>query len=143
MKPSSIRLAALLLFCSLFALPGLQADTTLEKSMKQMGKAYKELSQRLSKPVDSDKSVYLALAETLKSAALSARDLVPEATTKLPEDQKAAMVKSYRESMEDFVASVDRLIGNIGAGKWDETLKDMSGLKSEMKDGHREFRKED
>ena len=111
--------------------------------MKQMGKAYKELSQRLSKPVDSDKSVYLALAETLKSAALSARDLVPEAATKLPEDQKAAMVKSYRESMEDFVDSVDRLIGNIGAGKWDETLKDMSGLKSEMKDGHREFRKED
>jgi hypothetical protein len=45
--------------------------------------------------------------------------------------------------MEDFVDSVDRLIGNIGAGKWDETLKDMSGLKSEMKDGHREFRKED
>ena len=61
---------------------------------------------------------------------------------KLPPDQKTALVKSYRESMDDFVGSVDALINNIQGAKWDEARKDLSLLKSEMKDGHREFRKD-
>lgn len=45
--------------------------------------------------------------------------------------------------MDDLIAGIDALIQNIQAAKWDEARKDISALKSDMKDGHREFRKED
>jgi len=118
------------------------ADSPLEMSMQQIKKAYKDLSLGLDKPLETNKDIYLSLAGTIKSSALKARDLVPEMAGKLPPDQKTALVKSYRESMDDFVGSVDALINNIQGAKWDEARKDLSLLKSEMKDGHREFRKD-
>ena len=135
--------ALLLLVFWMAALAGAKADSPLEKSMQQMKKAYKDLGAGLDKPLESNKETYLSLAETIKSSALKARDLVPEMAGKLPPDQKASMVKSYRESMDDFVGSVDALIKNIQDAKWDEARKDLSLLKSDMKDGHREFRRED
>jgi len=135
--------ALLLLVVWMAALAGAQADSPLEKSMQQMKKAYKDLGAGLDKPLESNKDTYLSLAETIKSSALTARDLVPELAGKLPPDQKAAMVKSYRESMDDLVGAIDALIKNIQNAKWDEARKDLSLLKSDMKDGHREFRRED
>lgn len=143
MKNSRFRPALLLIVCWMAALACVRADSSLELSMKQMKKAYKELAANLDKPQEADKGNYLTLAETLKSSAQKARDLVPEAAEELPADKKAAMVKSYRESMDDLIAAIDSLIQNIQAAKWDEARKDISALKSDMKDGHREFRKED
>jgi len=125
------------------SLPFAKADSPLEMSMQQMKKAYKDLVVGLDKPLESNKDAYLSLAGTIKSSALKSRDLIPEMAGKLPLDQRAAMVKSYREGMDDFVGSVDALIQNIQSAKWDEARKDLSLLKSDMKDGHREFRRED
>ena len=143
MKNSQLRPALLLIVCWMATLACVRADSPLELSMKQMKKAYKELSTDLEKPLDSEKGNYVTLAETLKSSAQKARDLVPEAAAELPADKKAAMVKSYRESMDDLITGIDSLIQNLQAAKWDEARKDISALKSDMKDGHREFRKED
>ena len=143
MKNSQLRPALLLIVCWMATLACVRADSPLELSMKQMKKAYKELSTDLEKPLDSEKGNYVTLAETLKSSAQKARDLVPEAAAELPADKKAAMVKSYRESMDDLITGIDSLIQNLQAAKWDEARKDISALKSDMKDGHREFRKDD
>ena len=121
---------------------GMKADSPLENSMEHMKKAYKELSIGLEKPQASSQSAYLALAGTIKSSALQAREFIPKLAVSLPPDQKAAMVKSYRESMDNFVVSVDGLIENLKAEKWDEARKDAANLKNEMRDGHREFRKD-
>ena len=145
-RPRPLRLPCPALFLLVFwlaALAGAKADSPLEMSMQQIKKAYKELALGLDKPVDSNKDTYLSLAGTIKSSAMKARELVPEMAGKLPPDQKGAMVKSYQESMDDFVGSVDALIKNIQDAKWDEARKDLSLLKSDMKDGHREYRRED
>jgi len=137
------RPALLLLVFWLAALAGAKTDSPLEMSMQQIKKAYKDLVAGLDKPIETNKATYLSLAGTIKTSAMKARELVPEMAAKLPPDQQAAMVKSFRESMADFLVSVDALIKNIQDAKWDEARKDLSLLKSEMKDGHREFRRED
>jgi soluble cytochrome b562 len=60
----------------------------------------------------------------------------------MPPDQKAEMGKSYQADMDGFVVSVDGLIRNLRDSKWDEARKDIANLKNEMRDGHREFRKD-
>ena len=142
-RPRFAHAAILLLALSLATLTVASADSPLEKCMERMKKAYKSLSLGLEKPQESSQSTYVALAETIKSSAIESRDFVPKQAEKLPPDQKAAMVKSFREDLNDFVGSVDGLIQNLKAGKWEEARKDMANLKNEMKDGHRDFRKED
>ncbi|MEI6789210.1 MAG: cytochrome b562 [bacterium] len=107
-----------------------------------MKKAYKELSLRLEKPQESGQGAYVALAESIKASAIQAREFVPKLAAKLPPDQKAAMVKSFQADMDQLVASVDGLIRNLKESKWDEARKDIANLKNEMRDGHREFRKD-
>lgn len=128
---------------SLAALAVAAAGTPLEKNMERMKKAYRELSLGLEKPQDGNQSAYVSLAETIRAAALESRDLVPALAANLPPDKKEAMVKAYRADMEDFVGSVDTLIGHLKAGNWAESRKDMANMKNEMKDSHREFRKPD
>ena len=52
------------------------------------------------------------------------------------------MVKFYQADMDGFVVSVDGLIRNLRDSKWDEARKDIANLKNEMRDRHREFRKD-
>jgi soluble cytochrome b562 len=137
-----LRPATLMIVLSIATLCWAKADTPLDGAMEQMKKAYKALSLGLETPQASNQDSYVSLAGTIKSSALKARDLVPELAAKLPPEEKAAMVKAYREAMDDFVVSVDALINNLKDAKWDEARKDMASLKSEMRDGHREFRKD-
>ena len=134
--------ALLVLVASLATLSWVKADSPLEECMQHMKKAYKDLSLGLEKPQESGQSAYLSLAESIKTSALKAREFVPKLAAKLPPDQKAAMVKSYQADMDGFVASVDGLIRNLKENKWDEARKDIANLKNEMRDGHREFRKD-
>ncbi|MFA7343719.1 MAG: cytochrome b562 [Terrimicrobiaceae bacterium] len=136
------RPVVLTLLISLATLSGMKADTPLEKNMERMKKACQELSLGLEKPQENSQATYLTLAGIIKTSAIEARDLVPKSAAALPPDQKAAMIKSYKESMGVFVGSVDGLIQNIKDSKWEEARKDIVGLKNEMKDGHREFRKD-
>ncbi|MEI8309379.1 MAG: cytochrome b562 [Verrucomicrobiota bacterium] len=141
-RPRFAHPAILLLALSLATLSVASADSPLEKCMERMKKAYKALALGLEKPQESNQSTYVSLAETIKSSATESRDFVPKLAESLPPDQKTAMVKSFREDMDSFVVSVDGLIQNLKASKWEEANKDMANLKNEMRDGHREFRKD-
>lgn len=130
------------LFC-LVAIVGAPAASPLESSMKQMGKAYKQLSLDLQKPQDAGKNDYLALAATLKTQAQTSRSLVPNKAEGLPADQQAAMVQDYQKSIDGLIATIDSLTQDIQAGKWDDARKAMADLKQEMADGHKAFRKKE
>ena len=134
--------ALMVLVASLATLSWMKADSPLEERMQHMKKAYKELSLGLEKPQESGQSAYLSLAQSIKTSALQAREFVPKLAAKLPPDQKAAMVKAYQADIDGLVVSLDGLIRNLKDSKWEEARKDMANLKNEMRDGHREFRKD-
>ena len=103
------------LFC-LFALSLISvahADTPLETSMKKMSKAFKQLSLDLKAPQDTSKADYVALATTMKTEAQADRALVPKKAANLPADQQATMVTAYQKSMDDLVAAIDVLTGQL------------------------------
>jgi soluble cytochrome b562 len=128
---------------SLFALTvstAVKADTPLEISMKHMSKAYKQLALDLQQPQDANKSDYLTLAGTLKTAAENARGLVPKKAAALPTDQQTTMVTAYQKSMDDLIKSIDALTQDLQGSQWDEARKIMASLKQQMMDGHKAFR---
>jgi soluble cytochrome b562 len=116
------------------------ADTPLENSMKQMGKAYKELALDLQQPADASKSDYLTLVGTMKTAAQTGRSLVPKKAAALPTDQQDTMVQAYQKSMDDLIKSFDALTAAIQNSKWDDATKVMAQIKQQMIDGHKAFR---
>lgn len=111
--------------------------------MKNMSRAYKELSKDLKMPVDTDKDKYLALADTLKKESVKAHDLVPSKAEDLPADQKDAMVKAYQKDMDQFGQTIDTLSQAISDGKWDDAQKALAALKQDMIEGHKAYRKKE
>src|SRR5882762_7758139 len=102
---------------------GARAGTALEQSMKQMGGAYKELSNDLMQPQDASKDKYVALAATIKDQAKAAHDLVPKLAQSLPADQRDAMVQAYQKDMNQFMQDVDSLSEALKNGRWDDARR--------------------
>ena len=120
--------------------PSAWADTNLERAMKQMSGAYKELSNDLKQPQDANKDQYLALAATIKDQAKVSHDLVPKLAQSLPADQRDAMVQSYQKDMDQFMQNVDSLSEVLKNGQWDDARKLMTTLYQQMTDGHKQYR---
>ena len=108
--------------------------------MKKISKAFKQLSLDLKQPVDTSKSDYVALANTIKTEAQSSSALVPKKAAALPPDQQATMVAAYKKSMDDFGAAVDVLIQELQDGKWADANKQLAVLYQDETDGHKAFR---
>jgi cytochrome c556 len=132
----------LLLAAAIFILSsnGAWADTQLEESMKQMGKAYKELNTDLKQPQDADKAQYVSLAATMKTQAQAGRDFVPKLAQTLPADQRDAMVQGYQKAMDQLMQTIDSLSQALQSGQWADAQKVMATLHQEMADGHKAFR---
>jgi cytochrome c556 len=116
------------------------AGTALEQSMKQMGTAYKELSDDLKQPQDAGKDQYLALVATIRDQAKMARDQTPRLAQTLPADQRDAMVQAYQKDMDKFMQDVDSLGDALKNSQWDDARKLMGALSQEMFDGHKQYR---
>jgi len=125
---------------SLFVANGAWADTALDKSMQQLGKAYKELANDLKQPDETKKSEYLALAATMKDQAKAAHDLEPKLAKTLPPDQRDNMTASYRKDMDKFAQDIDGLSDALNQAKWDDARKLMETLKQDMFSGHKQYR---
>ena len=116
------------------------ADTPLELEMKQISKAFHQLTLDMKAPQDSAKADYVTLATTIKTESQKARTLVPKKAAALPADQQAAMVADYQKSMDDFDQAVDVLIADLQAGQWDAATKQLAVLKDKEGAGHKAFR---
>jgi soluble cytochrome b562 len=112
-------------------------------AMKKMSGAYRQLALGLKEPHDSDKSVYLTLAGTLKTEARTSRGLVSQKAAALPPAQQDAMVKAYQKRMDTLIAWIDSLTRDIQQCEWDHARKAMGAMKQQMLYGHKDFRTEE
>jgi len=124
---------------SLFAAPSLRA-TELDKSMKLIGGACKELMDDLKQPKESDKDKYLALTTTIKEQAKISRERTPKLAQTLPADQRDAMVQGYQKDMDKFIADIDSLSAALKDAKWDDARALMNTLGQDMTAGHKQYR---
>ncbi len=136
------KLAATTFLCllSLSTLSVARADTPLELTMKQVAKAFHQLTLDLKAPQDADKADYVALATSIKTNSQKAQELIPQKAAALPPDQQAKMVADYKKSMDDLDKAVDVLIADLQAGQWDAASKQLAVLKSQEDTGHKAFR---
>ncbi len=130
--------------CFLPGLAGLSnahaASTPLEQSMKRMATAYHTLDKELKMPDAGKKADYVALAATMKEEATASRALVPKKVAAMPADRQAAQVAAYQKSIDDLITGIDTLSADLQADKWDAATADIGKLKSQMIDGHKQFR---
>ncbi len=113
--------------------------TPLEKEMKTMNKAFKQLKKQAGDSAQNASS--LALVATMEKAAVESANLVPEKAAELPEKDKAAMIAAYKEKMEKFSASLTKVEAAFKAGDNATAVKLVADLAAQERAGHKEFRK--
>lgn len=115
------------------------APTPLEKQMKIMGKSFKQLKAQASDASKNASSA--ALVKQMEDAAAAAEKLTPEKTSDLPADKQAAFVADYQASMKKLEATLAKLSAAFSANDNAAAKTLMADVVSEMKAGHREFKK--
>ena len=127
---------------ALAILSSVHADTPLESNMDKMKSAFRSLRADLQSPVDSDKNKYLALVEKLRVASVAAKDLDPQRTASIPQDNREDFLRQYRQEMDDLIALIDGLKKQISGSAWDAAREQIKLITQAQKDGHKEFRSE-
>jgi soluble cytochrome b562 len=125
---------------SVAAFSSTRADTALDRTMQRMARPYKQLALDLKQPSEANKTIYLELAEMMKTQAKVARAQVPSKAAALPPDQQATMVAAYQKSMDDLIATIDGLTADLQSSQWDAANQQIAKLKQQMIDGHKAFR---
>lgn len=136
----STRLAIILSL--LVFIPSLQAASPLEKKMKIMKQATKDLKAGLEAPAEPDQTALLKHVTKLREAATAAASLEPAKTADVPEAKRDAFVASYKKAMENVVKQIDELAQFVSAGNWDAARKQMGVINQSRRDGHKEFMNE-
>ena len=140
---SPLRHPLLIVLSILTCAATLRADSPLESQMDKMKYAFRGLRTALEAPVDSDRDKYVALVDKLREASVKSKDLEPEKTETIPDDKRAEFLEGYRQSMDDLIALIDQLKGQLAAGDWDAARGQIDLINQSQRDGHKEFRTED
>ena len=117
-------------------------DSEMDKSMKQVARASKELKADLALTDDTkhNKDADLKDVATMKTGAQAARPLVPKKVKAMPADQQAAQTADFQKDMDAFIADIDTLNADITAEKWAPARADFQKLMDDEKAGHKKFR---
>jgi cytochrome c556 len=113
--------------------------TDLEKEMKTMGKAFKQLKKQAGEAAQNASS--LALVAQMQKAAATAIALVPEKAGDLPEKDRAAFTDSYKAKMKEFTTELSKLEAAFKAGDNAAAAKQVADLNALERKDHKEFRK--
>jgi hypothetical protein len=106
--------------------------------MEEMNVSYRRLARQVGDPArNADSAKHAAV---LRKVASAARDLEPKKMAELPEAERAAFLKAYRERMTAFIAEVEKLEVALKADRNDEAKEIYGRLRQAQEDGHREFR---
>ena len=111
----------------------------LEKEMKTLNKAFRQLKKQAGDSTQNASS--LTLVSQMEKAAAASTALVPEKAAELPEKDRAAMVAAYKEKMEKFSASLAKVEAALKAGDNATAVKLVADLGTQQREGHKEFRK--
>jgi len=137
-----LRLFLTALLLTIVTCPLVRAEgggTPLEKEMKTMNRAFKQLKKQAADASQNASS--LALVAQMEKAADAAAKLVPEKAADLPEKDKAALTASYQAKMKDFSAALAKLEAAFKAGDNAGATKLLGELGNLERADHKEFRK--
>ncbi len=115
--------------------------TPLEKEMKTMNKAFKQLKKQAADASQNASS--LTLVAQMAKAADTATSLVPAKAADLPEKDRAAFTASYQAKLKDFSAALAKLEAAFKAGDNAGATKLLTDLGNLERADHKEFRKPD
>lgn len=134
-------LAALLL--ALITYPLVRAEdgptTDLEKEMKTMNKAFKQLKKQAGEAAQNASS--LTLVALMEKAAVTSADLIPAKAADLPEKDRAEFTASYKASMKEFTEALAKLEAAFKAGDNAAAAKLVADLNNLQRADHKKFRK--
>lgn len=114
-------------------------ETDIEKSMDQMGGAFRKLRRQISDSAQNAAS--LELIGKIRAGAQEARKYVPQRAADLPEADRAKFTGYYQSKMDEFIAALDKLADAIRAGDNAEAAKQCSALDQLRRADHREFQR--
>lgn len=123
-------------------IPSLHAATPLEKKMKVMKQATKDLKADLEASGEPDKTAVLKHVTKLREAAEAAASLEPAKTADIPKDKRDEFVAAYKKSIEALVKQIDELAQFASAGNWSAVKKQMGVINQSRRDGHEKFMRE-
>jgi len=137
-----LRLFLTALLLTVITCPLVRAEgggTPLEKEMKTMNKAFKQLKKQVADASQNASS--LTLVAQMEKAATASVALIPEKAADLPEKDRAAFTASYVAKMKDFSAALAKLEAAFKAGDNAGATKLLTDLGNLERADHKEFRK--
>ena len=112
-------------------------DTELAKQMEVMDEAMKKLRRTLRKAESNAES--LEWIDKLEKASVKSKELIPAKLAKVPEADRAEMVKAYQKDMDAFLKSVGEMKTAVKAGKNDVAQEVYKTLKTHEDKGHEKY----
>jgi len=147
-----IRLPIFALVSALALMPVLQAQdaapkkmgpkepqTELGDKMEKMQGAYRRLGRQIADATKNEDS--LKLVAVMRENAEAALKLVPAFKAEQPADKQEKFMADYNEQMKSLIGDIGKLETALKANNNDEAANVLKTLKTDMDDGHKEFRK--
>jgi len=114
-------------------------DTPLDKEMKTMNRAFRQLKKQAGDAAQNASS--LALVAQMEKAAAASAELTPEKAADLPEKDRAAFEADFKAKMRNFSDALGKLEAALKAGDNAAAAKLVADLGAQERAGHKEFRK--
>ena len=114
-------------------------DTPLEKEMKTMNRAFRQLKKQAADATQNASS--LTLVAQMEKAATAAAELTPEKAADLAEKDRAAFEADFKAKMQKFSDALTKLEAAFKAGDNAAAAKLVADLGAQERAGHKEFRK--
>ncbi|HTJ79207.1 MAG TPA: cytochrome b562 [Rariglobus sp.] len=114
-------------------------DTPLEKEMKAMNRAFRQLKKQAGDAAQNASS--LALVAQMEKAAAAAAGLTPAKAADLPEKDRDAFEADFKAKMQKFSDELAKVEAAFKAGDNAAAAKLVADLGAQERAGHKEFRK--
>jgi hypothetical protein len=118
-----------------------KGDSELEDIMDEMNGNFRKLRRQVSDKSQSASS--LTLAANLVRLTQKAAQLTPRLIAQAPEKDRAAMLASYRDQMQELAATFTDLQSALKDGKNGKAAEIVDDLRELESAGHRKFRAKD
>ncbi len=115
-----------------------KSGSELEDVMEEMNGAFRKLRRQVDDQTQNAAS--LALVERMRALAQRAALLSPRMMTQAPEKDRAGLLASYREQMQELMATFTDLQAALKAGKNSKAADIVEDLRELEKAGHHKFR---
>lgn len=115
-----------------------EEKTPLAKKMSAMNTAFKAVGRQLEDASQNASTLeQLTAMETNAKAALA---MIPAKKQQVPAGDQAKFQAGYESGMKDLLATIAKLKASIKAGKNAEAAAIYDEMKSQQRDGHKEYR---